>query len=101
MNVDLSKLKTHRKNSTKLKYIEECLDKTTLVCSMIHTKTEPFLEFFKGDSPTGYIFIEGNELLLMEDSHTVIEGNIEQVLYLVNRYLEEMNTKYQEVLSDD
>lgn len=92
--IDLSRLKTHRRNYTKLKYIEECLDETTLVCSIIHTKTEPFLEFFKNDSPTGYIFIEKNELLLMENSSTVIEGDIEKVLYLVNMYVDEMNTNY-------
>lgn len=92
--IDLIKLKTHRRNYKKLKYIEECLDETGLVCSMIHTKKEPYLEFFKNDSPTAYIFIEGNELLLMENSSTVIEGNIEKVLYLVNMYVDEMNTKY-------
>lgn len=92
--IELSKLKSHRRNYTKLRYIEECLDKTTLVCSIIHTKTEPYLEFFKHDSPTGYIFIEKNELLLMENSSTVIEGDIEKVLYLVNMYVDEMNTNY-------
>lgn len=92
--IDLSKLKTHRRNYAKLKYIEDCLDESTLVCSMIYTKTEPYLEFFKNDSPTAYIFIEGNELLLMENSSTVIEGDLEKVLYLVNLYVDEMNTKY-------
>lgn len=93
--IDLSKLKTYRRNYTKLKYIEECLDDTGLVSSIIYTKTEPYIEFFKHDSPTAYIFIEGNELLLMENSSTVIEGEIEKVLYLVNMYVDEMNTKYE------
>lgn len=92
--IELSKLKTHRRNYTKLKYLEECLDGTGLVSSIIHTKTEPYLEFFKGESPTGYIFIDGNELLLMENSSTIIEGDLEKVLYLVNMYVEELNTKY-------
>ena len=92
--IDLSKLKTHRRNYTKLKYIEESLDEAGIVSSMIHTKTEPYLEFFKNDSPTAYIFIEENELLLMENSGTVIEGDIDKVLYLVNMYVDEMNTKY-------
>ena len=92
--IDLTKLKTHRRNYTKLKYIEECLDEAGLLTSIIHTKTEPYLEFFKNNSPTAFIFIEGNELLLMEDSSTVIEGDIDKVLYLVNMYVDEMNTKY-------
>lgn len=93
--IDLSKLKSHRRNYTKLKYIEECLDETGLVSSIIHTKTEPYLEFFKNNSPTAYIFIEGNELLLMENSSTVIEGDLDKVLYLVSLYVDEMNTKYE------
>lgn len=92
--IELSKLKSHRRNYTKLKYLEECLDDTGLVSSIIHTKTEAYLEFFKNDSPTAYIFIEGNELLLMENSSTVIEGNIEKVMYIVKMYVDEMNTKY-------
>lgn len=92
--IDLSRLKSNRRNYHKLKYMEKCLDETGLVSSIIHTKTEPYLEFFKNDSPTAYIFIEKNELLLMENSSTVIEGDIEKVLYIVNMYLDEMNTKY-------